>query len=58
VTPDLAAAIAAVLLAIAALIRDELARRRLQDAVKDNRRRVVDVQRKVGADRRPDDEPT
>ena len=52
-TPELASAIAAFLIAITAIIRDELARRRLDRRLEHHGKRLVDVQAKVGADRRP-----
>lgn len=52
---ELAAALAAFLVAVAALLRDELARRRVERVQHEHAKRLVDVQRKVGADRRPGD---
>lgn len=53
--PELATAIAALLLALAALVNAEVDRRRSQRTRDELQGRVEDVQKRVGADRRRGD---
>lgn len=52
---QLAAALTALLLSLAALLRDELARRRIERRQHELGRQVVDVSAKIGANRRAGD---
>lgn len=54
-TAELSSAIAAALVAIAAWLRFEVERRRLELRQEQHERRLTDVQHKVGADRRSED---
>jgi hypothetical protein len=53
--PELAAALSGLLSALTALVWAELRFRQARDRARDAERRLVDVQHKVGADRRGSD---
>jgi hypothetical protein len=55
VPPELATAVAALLLAVAALLNAEVDRRRSERSRQELHSRVEDVQKRVGADRRAGD---